>query len=95
MSRKINPFGLRMPAELRHHLEKSALANRRSMNAELVLRLQESLEAHPLLVPEIREPAETYALTAKEAALLSAWESLNRRGRRALLDLLTVLDARL
>ena len=60
-----------------------------------MLRLQESLEAHPLLVPEIREPAETYALTAKEAALLSAWESLNRRGRRALLDLLTVLDARL
>ncbi len=64
------------------------------MNAELVLRLQESLDAHPLLIPEIREPAENYALTAKEAALLSAWESLNRRGRRALLDLLPTLETK-
>jgi hypothetical protein len=91
MARNINPFGLRIPAELKRHLEGSARANRRSMNAELVLRLQESLEQHPLWVPEIREPGETYALTASQVELLSAWESLNRRGQRALLELLSGL----
>lgn len=42
MSREINPFGLRMPAELKARLEDAAHDNRRSLNAEIVARLQES-----------------------------------------------------
>jgi plasmid stability protein len=49
MSREINPFGLRMPADLREKLEVEAAKAGRSMNAELVHRLQQSffmLEQH-------------------------------------------------
>ncbi|EGR4068079.1 Arc family DNA-binding protein [Vibrio cholerae] len=42
MSRNINPFGLRMPAELKEKLEEEAKKNMRSLNAELVARLEES-----------------------------------------------------
>ncbi len=47
MSRNINPFGLRMPPELRARLEAAATASGRSMNAELVHRLETSLSSTP------------------------------------------------
>lgn len=37
------PYSLRMPPEMRDALEKSAKVNRRSLNAELLLRLERSL----------------------------------------------------
>lgn len=43
MSREINPYGLRMPPTLRHALEKAAKESRRSLNAEIVARLEQSL----------------------------------------------------
>lgn len=42
--REINPFGLRMPVELKEVLEKSAEKNRRSLNAEILVRLEQSVE---------------------------------------------------
>ena len=44
MSRDVNPFGLRMPAEVKEELEKLAEQNRRSLNAEIVVRLEESIK---------------------------------------------------
>ena len=44
MSRDINPFGLRMSADLRDRIEKAATAAGRSMNTEIVHRLEQSLE---------------------------------------------------
>lgn len=44
MSRNINPFALRMPPELRAQVEASAKASGRSVNSEIVTRLQESFE---------------------------------------------------
>ena len=43
MSRDVNPFGLRMPPEVKEELEKLAEQNRRSLNAEIVVRLEESI----------------------------------------------------
>lgn len=43
----INPFGLRMQPELREQLERAAVASGRSLNAEIVARLQESFEEKP------------------------------------------------
>ncbi|OQX03092.1 MAG: hypothetical protein BWK73_40640 [Thiothrix lacustris] len=43
MSRDVNPFGLRMPAEVKEELEKLAEQNRRSLNAEIVVRLEQSI----------------------------------------------------
>lgn len=39
--RSISPFGLRMPPDLRQWIEEEAEKNRRSMNSEIVWRLEE------------------------------------------------------
>ena len=43
MSRDINPFGLRMPPELKEKIADQAKESGRSVNAEIVHRLEESL----------------------------------------------------
>jgi len=40
MSRDINPFGLRMPPEVREAAERSAHENGRSLNSEIVYQLR-------------------------------------------------------
>lgn len=42
MNRNINPFGLRMPEDLKKWLAEQAKKNNRSLNAEIVTRLQRS-----------------------------------------------------
>lgn len=42
MTHLIAPFGVRMPQELKEWLSGKAVENRRSLNSELVLRLEES-----------------------------------------------------
>lgn len=39
--RDINPFGLRMPPEVREWVKQQAAANRRSLNSELLVILEE------------------------------------------------------
>ncbi|HJW25144.1 MAG TPA: Arc family DNA-binding protein [Rhodocyclaceae bacterium] len=41
-SSKMNPLGVRIPDELRQWLKHQAVDNRRSLNAEIVVRLEES-----------------------------------------------------
>lgn len=43
MSRDISPFGLRMPPELKAQIEADAARNGRSINAEIVVRLESTL----------------------------------------------------
>lgn len=42
MSRDITPFGLRMPTELKSLIDAAAAENKRSINAEVISRLQQS-----------------------------------------------------
>ncbi|MCG6265359.1 Arc family DNA-binding protein [Vibrio vulnificus] len=58
MSRNINPFGLRMPPELKEKLEEEAKKNMRSLNAELVARLEESFDKNFDESPNNQEIAE-------------------------------------
>ena len=44
MNKQIPPFGLRMPPEVKEQIEKLAEQNRRSLNAEIVVRLEESIK---------------------------------------------------
>lgn len=92
MGREINPFGLRMPEDLKKRIAKSAKTNRRSMNAELILRLQHSMEQDPMLIPEIREDPDGYKLTEDQSALLKVYNGLSTRRRRALLEFLKGMD---
>lgn len=45
MNRDIAPFGLRIPAEIKERIERAAAKNLRSLNAEMVVRLEDSLNA--------------------------------------------------
>lgn len=47
MSRDINPFGLRMPQKLKELLEVAAEVNGRSLNSEIVQRLERSFSGQP------------------------------------------------
>lgn len=44
MSRDINPFGLRMPPELKDYLAEEAKRNGRSLNAEILYRLEQTVQ---------------------------------------------------
>ena len=90
MTREINPFGLRMPNELKEQLEREAKFNGRSLNSELVDRLRKSLE------PAIRsgnntvnQPSANYApeLTETERQLLSVFRRMPPEKQLALLSL--------
>jgi len=51
MSRNISPLGVRLPAEVKQALSAQARTNKRSLNAEIVLRLEKSLvEQTPLIM---------------------------------------------
>lgn len=78
----IAPFGLRMLPELRAKVEESAKNNGRSMNAEIVARLQESLEGPRL---GFGPGSVGERLVEAEARLVAAHDSLNARAD-ALLD---------
>ncbi len=87
----INPFGVRMPAELKQQLEFEAKRNGRSLNSEVVTRLWETLskaheggEKH-----KAREPGTHYAvpLTDTEKALLAVFKKLPPEKQLALLSL--------
>ncbi|MDR2877602.1 MAG: Arc family DNA-binding protein [Chromatiales bacterium] len=88
MGREINPFGLRMPEDLKRRLARSAKTNRRSMNAELVLRLQHSVVDEPSRLSEIREAPGSYALHPDQVLLLERYDSLSLRRRKALIEFL-------
>lgn len=48
MSRDIAPFGVRMQPELKQKIEIAAKTNGRSMNAEIVHRLEQSFSTEPI-----------------------------------------------
>lgn len=77
-----------MPEDLKKRIARSAKANRRSLNAELVLRLQHSVAQDPSHVPEIREGSETYKLSRDQLELLECYDNLSQRRRRALVEFL-------
>ncbi|OOR87026.1 Arc family DNA-binding protein [Moraxella bovis] len=48
MSRDIAPFGVRMPSELKEYLTQKASDNKRSLNAEIVARLEVTMQQDEL-----------------------------------------------
>lgn len=91
MSRDINPFGLRMPNDLKEILEREARFNGRSLNLEIVDRLRKSIE--PAIRTEGGHKAEqvqgSYApdITDIERKLLTVFRRLPVEKQLALLSL--------
>lgn len=59
LTRDINPFGVRMPSDLKQRLDFKAKENNRSLNSEIVSRLADSLDHETANVAKER-PATQY-----------------------------------
>lgn len=61
--RNINPFGLRMQPDLKAKVEEAAARNHRSLNAEIVARLEDSFRSEQafIAVDEFHIPSQTAA----------------------------------
>lgn len=91
MSREDSQFKLRMPAELREKIEESAKEAKRSLNAEIVARLEESFR---ISVPRPKSPAINVVEMAKdqkEAFIASIDRSLSMSNSPADLVMLHAL----
>jgi hypothetical protein len=83
MGSDVTPFGLRMPEELRRRITRSAKAGHRSLNAELVLRLRDSVAQESR-----RGDDETPMIGPEEKLLLEHFDSLSPARQKALIALL-------
>lgn len=81
MSRDIVPLGLRMPPEVKEQIEAAAKANGRSMNAEIVARLQASFSE-----TEFSQAINTDVLNYAHANNLTVREALNALVAAALMS---------
>lgn len=93
MSRDINPFGLRLPPALKQALEESAHEARRSLNAEIVARLEASLaqdarqQAYapdPEELAEIERRAAEWGCSKTQALIRMTIEELEAKRRHDL-----------
>lgn len=87
--REINPFGLRLPPEVKRSLEREAKSNHRSLNAEIVSRLQANLNG---TAPPANTAAHNVAgyganLTELDRAMLGVFKQLSPERQLALLSL--------
>jgi hypothetical protein len=95
MSRDITPFGIRMPTDLKSLVDAAATDNKRSINAEVVARIQKSFEpqsdlksvAAGVLIEELinRLGAHVQIVVSKDAAKAAGIASgdTNKPVRRA------------
>ena len=91
-------FVLRLPDELRERVSEAAGLYRRSINSEIVARLEQSLTGiseddaeRPLEPPFFREIETTFRrdLSDDEDRLIRLYRRLSSRQRRALIELLS------
>lgn len=84
--RDINPFGLRLPPEVRQAVERAAAANRRSMNAEIVARLEESFAREAGADPH----SLTFAISKEKLAKPDSTEEDQEAGNEVVLRAATI-----
>lgn len=79
MARDDPMMRFRAPTELKEKIEESAAKTGRSLNAEIVQRLQASLSGRPIL-----DVSESEGLDADERSLVRMWRAMNESERYAL-----------
>ena len=99
MKEKPYKFVVRLPLQLRHQIGEAARYYRRSMNSEIVARLEQSFSGIPStssaagLAPEMHQQLESLfgraTLAPDEEKVLRAFRRLTAEKRTALLELLT------
>ena len=98
MKQETHKFLIRLPMDLRDLIAEAAGHYRRSMNSEIVARLEQSFRTLPDMVseqqlaPPLHEDLERMFrkdISPEEEKLLRGYRRLNEQKRRALLHLLT------
>lgn len=97
MSRDIAPFGLRMPSALKEKLEKKAKDNKRSLNAEITSRLEESLNDHEnnnlfLSASDAKKASDLAKSKIKESILTKTFEDIHDGINTGFNDILVSLE---
>lgn len=85
-SRLAEKFVLRLPNGMRERLADVARSSRRSMNSEMISRLEQSLV--PAAEPLAEELVESGMLTEYEARLIHRFRKLGSRQQTALIELI-------
>lgn len=88
--REIAPFGLRMPPELKARIEAEARANGRSINTEVISRLQDSLrdQSSKRVAMEPSSPGyHDNGLSTTDKEMLAVFRALPASKQLALLSL--------
>ncbi|MBU0592456.1 MAG: Arc family DNA-binding protein [Gammaproteobacteria bacterium] len=91
--RDIAPFGVRMPAELKDRLDREAKINGRSLNSEVVSRLQKSLDGQSHVMTngyteqEINRYVATHPLSDTERQMVNVFRKMPPEKQLALLSL--------
>ena len=85
-------FLLALPDPLRADLERAAFVHRRSLTAEVVIRLERSVSGELPAVKKARDPARAeernpFSLTETEEAMLEAFRAMAPEKQLALLSL--------
>ena len=95
-SRTADKFVVRLPDGMRQKIAMVAKSYHRSMNSEIVSRLESSLRAEPSLMTE-QERAEleqgglsTLEVNPQESAIISRFRQLSPSKRQALLEILNL-----
>lgn len=93
--RDINPFGLRIPSEMRDRLERACQHNKRSLNSEILKRLERSLDQDMAGENTLQQERGDYTVLVRnnhEQALLARYRDMPTDQQLALLTLLRALD---
>lgn len=82
--RDINPFGLRMPQDIRRQIEQAAENNKRSLNAEILARLENSFNVNS--THNNPEAALLHKLYSESSERLAELEKITNKGSMELIE---------
>lgn len=82
-SDKLDQYIVRFPSGMRDRIKEAAEANNRSMNAEIISRLEESFDPNRMVVTSIDDVPELAAIKQKMDQQLAMFEEHNAATRKA------------
>ncbi len=98
-SRTADKFVVRLPDGMRQKIAQVARSYHRSMNSEIVSRLESSLRAEPTLMTEDERAAleeggmSSFEVNPQEAAIINRFRQMSISKRHALLEILNLENA--
>ena len=87
-SRTADKFVVRLPDGMRDRIAEVARLHHRSMNSEIIARLEQSMQQEASLADDLAQRLDSPELTLSERELLQCFRRLTRRQQNALVALI-------